>query len=62
MAKQIQRKRSNNNLKRTLGKNNFVDKNQASVTQQLDIRTNEQSHHNNQATSDIKETTTENNM
>ena len=61
MAKQIQRKRSNNNLKRTLGKNNFVDKNQASITQQLDIRTNEQSH-NNQATSDIKETTTKNNM
>ena len=38
-----------------------TDKNQASVAQQLDIRTNEQSHGNNQATSSIKEIiTTEN--
>ena len=58
----LQSKRSNKNLKRTLSKNNFLDKNQASIMQQLDIRTNEQSRGNNQATSSIKETmTTENN-
>ena len=47
-------------LKRTFSKNNFVDKKQASIAQQLDIKTNEQSY---QATSSIKEAkTTENNM
>ena len=54
----LQRKRSNKNLKQTLSKSNFVDKNQASIAQQLDIRTNEESHCNNLATSSIKETIT----
>ena len=45
-----------------LNKSNFVDKNQISIAQQFDIRTNEQSHRNNQTTSSIKETiTTKNN-
>ena len=58
----ISSKNLNSNLKQLLKKNNFVDKNQESIAQQLDIRTNEQSQCNSQTTLSTKETiTTENN-